>query len=296
MRRRELYALTSTIESTILWCRNNGLLTIQMQCPACGNDMTEVADKCGDGVVWSCRRGSRSDRHQQKVSIRYGSFFANSHVSIRDTLHLLYDWSAGTSAKDSSFELNLSKPTVIDMYKLFRNKTSEIANEHLSGAIGHGMQTIEVDECQVGRRKHQRGRIPREMWVVGGVVRDSVPLESFMEVVARRNRQTLENIMRRRVNMSCRLITDDWGGYKHLRDLGFNHFVIRHCDYFVDPQNPEIHTQNIENYWRCLRRFLAKKGTYTRRHIQAYLDEYIFRKRFPDVFETLIQHLQIGNS
>ena len=54
-------------------------------CPTCGRAMTEVQRKGIDGYTWRC------PQHKAKrQSIRDGSFFAHSHVSLRKWIVVLY--------------------------------------------------------------------------------------------------------------------------------------------------------------------------------------------------------------
>ena len=120
------------------------------------------------------------------------------------------------------------------------------------------MDTTLIDpECQVGRRQHHRGRIPQEVWVlsglmdwcVGALVHESNPLCFFLQIVRRRNRQTLISVIQAGVNAESRLITDGWGAYVDLRHsgFGFDNHVVNHSENFVDPVDASIHTQTIEN-------------------------------------------------
>jgi ISXO2-like transposase domain len=301
MRRIELYNATQSTADTIRWCREKQLLIAQAACPECGATMKDTSDKCQDGRIWRCSKVVEGTRHFRTVSIRDGSFFSASHLSIRDTLYLIYEWAQLISVHDACYELKIDKKTVMKFYGRCRELCSMIISSRLQGRIG-GLDEIvevevevevEVDECQLGRRKHHRGRIPREIWVCGGVVRDSDsnPLRCFIEIITRRNSRnsrTLEELLLRRIDMRSRVITDGWGAYENLRGVGFTHDVVNHSENFVNPTDSSIHTQNVENLWRCLRRFLNKKGTYTRRNLSEYINEFIFRKAFCDIFEHLL--------
>jgi len=227
----------------------------------------------------------------KKVSIRDSSFFSVGATTIEKTIYALYEWSVKESIQQTAYELSLDENTVGGMFKSFRGIASQIVKTHLTGAIGRHGATCEIDECQLGRRKHHRGRAPTEVWVFGGVVRGSNPQQCFLRIVRKRNRNTLTPLIQTCISQEAKLISDDWGAYRRLRQIGYNHHIVRHCDNFVDPQDPSIHTQNIENLWRCLRRFLATKGSYTRRNLQGYLDEFVFRKHYIDPFETIIAYL-----
>ena len=83
----------------------------------------------------------------------------------------------------------------MELYKQCRGMSSWMVRSRLKEQIGGVGDIVEVDECQLGRRKHHRGRIPQEIWVVGGVVRGSNPLRCFVEIVSKHNKRTLEEVL-----------------------------------------------------------------------------------------------------
>lgn len=69
------------------WCRQNGLLHVNRFCPACQCEMSLVKDKCSDGFIWQCGRPCR-----RRLSIRSGTFFEGSKLTIRQIVYLIYWW------------------------------------------------------------------------------------------------------------------------------------------------------------------------------------------------------------
>lgn len=205
---------------------------------------------------------------------------------------MLYEWTASTSVDQAVYELSLSAPTVVTWYEKFREVAASFVRRRLNTAVGGAGSTVEIDECQVGRRKYHRGRRPNEVWVFGGVVRDSAPFQMFLEIVENRRATTLVPIIQQRIDIRSRIISDGWGAYGGLNALGFSHAVINHSERFVSAEDPSVHTQNIENLWHCLRRFLNSRGSYARSHLESYLKEFIFRKAFVNPFETMISAIQ----
>ena len=56
---------------------------------------------------------------------------------------------------------------------------------------------------------------------------------------------------------------------------------MNHCYNFIDPQNNEAHTQNVESMWsRVKAKYRRMKGT-LQEHFHTYLCEYFFRLHFP---------------
>jgi transposase-like protein len=197
-----------------------------------------------------------------------------------------------TARDQAAFELCIDKQTVTQWYKKFRETSCWLVEQRLSGQIGTQGDIIELDECQIGRRKHHTGRKRKDCWVFGGLIRGSAPPSFFIEIVRNRKRVTLLEVLQRRANAAALIVTDGWRSYQDLALHGFNHSWVNHCENFVSPVDPEVHTQGIENLWGGLRKFLNRKGSYTRLHLAAYLKEFTFRKHYVDAFETLVSAIE----
>jgi transposase-like protein len=288
MRRVELYRLVPDNATAIIWCRSHLLLKSKMLCPTCKHDMKLVRCETTDGEIWRCNRTVSGERHFRKVHIRDGSIFAGSHVSISDLVYLLYEWSRNTSVDEASYELEMATSTVIEWYKTFRETAAWFVEQRQQGTIGGPGQRVELDECQIGRRKYQRGRLRNDVWVLGGIVRGSNPTSCFLEIVKKRDMRTLSSVIQRKVDRRTIVITDGWRGYRGLLSLGYNHSIVNHSENFVSQTDPTVHTQSVESMWSRLRRFLNKKGGYRRTHLPLYLLEFVFRVSYVDVFEHLI--------
>lgn len=78
-----------------------------------------------------------------------------------------------------------------------------------------------------------------------------------------------------------------------LRSYGFQHESVNHCENFVDPDDPTVHTQRIESRWSAFKRFLRKKGTNYKPHLGEYLMEYLYRKQYGDVFKELVKDIAL---
>jgi transposase-like protein len=288
MRRKELFSLLCDYQSTITWCRAHELLIASVVCSVCRSEMVEVSTNKRDHNIWQCRKMVSGVRHQQYASIRKSSFFEDSKLELRDILFILYEWTRLTTVEDVSYEYDISEHTVGMWYKKIGVIVSSYMNVQSRGQIGGEGEIVEIDECQIGRRKHHRGRAPTQVWIIGGVVRNSNQQSLFFERVRNRKAETLTQVIQRRVHQGSRIVTDGWKGYNNLSSLGFHHSVVNHSVNFVDPIDSEVHTQNVENLWRCLRRFLHGRSNYSRHQLLRYIDEYAFRKTTIDHFETLI--------
>jgi transposase-like protein len=254
--------------------------------------MKIVTHKGGDGEIWRCRRMVDKLRHYQKVSIRRGSVFSASKLSIKELVYMMYEWTVNTSVEQTSFQLTVSEKAVTRWFRTMRATSEWFIKQRLDRQIGGDQEVIEADECQIGRRKYHRGRKRNDVWLFGAIVRGSRPPKLCIEVVKRRNRATLIPLIQERIRALSTVMTDGWKTYDSLEEHGYRHGVVNHSECFVSSENKAIHTQTIECVWRCLRRFLNSKGAYSRKHLSSYIQEFIFRKSVFDIFETTLSALE----
>jgi hypothetical protein len=74
-----------------------------------------------------------------------------------------------------------------------------------------------MDESYFFHRKYHRGSLRRGMWVVGIVERGTG--RCYLEIVARRDAETLERIITSHVLPGTVIITDAWGGYVNVATI-----------------------------------------------------------------------------
>ena len=131
----------------------------------------------------------------------------------------------------------------------------------------------------------------------GGIDR-TYPTKFFFEIVSDRSKETLLEIIKRKILPGTTIYSDGWASYKCLVDNGYQHRVINHSENFVDPENPQVHTQTIESRWSALKRQVKRKGTNLKVHIEEYFMEYVYRKKFKDtnIFEQLMSDIRMKYS
>ena len=110
--------------------------------------------------------------------------------------------------------------------------------------------------------------------VVGGVCRET--REAFLTVAEHRNINELNRIIFQNVRGGSMIITDCWRGYNGVGMMGLNytHLTVNHGQNFVDPNNPNTHTNTVERFWRSVREEVPKQ---TRKvEVEAYLEQFVF--------------------
>lgn len=76
---------------------------------------------------------------------------------------------------------------------------------------------MEVDECKIGRRKYERGRIVEGSWIFGMIVRGQ-STDYRLEICPdnKRDATTLLKIIKKYVAPGTEIHSDCWKGYKDL--------------------------------------------------------------------------------
>ena len=81
-----------------------------------------------------------------------------------------------------------------------------------------------------------------------------------MKIVPNRKKNTLREALILRVKAGTTIYSDQWAGYGDLTEICMeSHETVNHQRNFVNPDNNDVHTQNIENNWRNLKLMLRKR-------------------------------------
>jgi len=91
------------------------------------------------------------------------------------------------------------------------------------------------------------------------------------------------------------VVSDEWRSYTQLQKLGYNHQTIKHKENFVDPQDPQIHTQTIENRWGQLKTLMKKRGKFSRISFPEKIKEMSWRiMNRMNIQEKLLEVIKIN--
>jgi len=75
------------------------------------------------------------------------------------------------------------------------------------------------------------------------------------------------------------IISDGWAAYANVSGIGggiYSHEVVVHERLFVDPDDEEIHTQNVENIWMRAKRKIRRQCGTSRDLFPGYMHEFLF--------------------
>ena len=237
-----------------------------------------------DKFIWRCP----FKKCNSNVTIRDRSFFAGSRISLGKSLLLIYLWSVGYTVKDAVRETQLTKKSIIDWFRFCR----DIVLYHFDNSentIGGDGVIVEIDESLVSKRKYNRGRYVGQQWVFGAIARDTPTFECFVELVNDRSQETLLEVIKRRIKPGSIIMSDCWKSYDCLEANGYKHHKVNHSENFLNPEDEDIHTQNIENRWNWMKKFVKKKVENIQKHLEEYILEYLYNKKFENnIYEQFL--------
>jgi transposase-like protein len=248
-------------------------------CPTCGRgDVTWLSTQ----RKWQCK----SAHAKRQFSAKVGTIFEDSPLPLEKWLPatwLIATAKNGVSSCEISRSLGVTQKTAWFMLHRIRKAMQDGSLVKLGGNGGG----VEADETFIGGKArnmhksvHQRrivssGQSFRDKTIVMGVLERGGKIRT--QVVADRQKTTVQPIVRQHVEPGSALYTDEMGGYKGL-DKEYVHQIIDHAVRYVDGK---VHTNGMENFWSLLKRGL--NGTYVSVepfHLFRYLDEQVFRYNY----------------
>jgi len=240
-------------------------------------------------LAWKCKTGNKyiCKKTNKYFTVRTKSIFEKTKIPLRDwfmAMWLLSDLKRGMSAKQLAKAVNVTEKTAWFMAHKIRNFYKlETEAEYIPQAIE--AKVYELDEACFGglqANRHADKKIPNaaggngidKTWVLGIVLRTGF-LKTF--ALTARKPEYVQPIIRKYITPGSTLITDAWTGYNGLDDE-YTHLVVKDGKKIARNVDPNIHTNRIEGAWGNIKR--GFNGTYnwwSKKHLQFYLDEFVFR-------------------
>lgn len=272
--------------------REHRILPQQVSCPKC----KRFCSLGSNNTMWRCTGTVVVPRKKKRihcgftVSDKKGTFLERTRVPAWKLIlfvnnFLSYSW----CHKTVTHNLDISLTTSVD----WRSFCSEITDAWIRNQTpigGVGVQ-VEIDETLLVRRKYNRGRIVKQIWLFGGIERVSkrsfiIPL---LEAEERRNEETLIPLIKKYILPGSIIYSDSWRAYNNIEQHSFKHYTINHSENFVNPQDLEIHTQNIERLWRDVKEWVKRPGIRST-YLRQYLSRYLFIRSLKDEPDMLLHN------
>jgi len=211
-------------------------------------------------------------------------------------------WFKKSEQVEAAFELGIQSTEMIsDIYSLCREVCALkiMKDSHDGDKLGGPGKTVEIDEAKSGKRKYNRGRMMKGVWIFGAIERTDDENSCYKMkacVVGDRTAETLLGIIRQWILPGTTIISDGWASYSGLDNLDdYIHQVVIHDQNFVDPITG-AHTNTIEGRWKHLRRHLPPCGLKQTIHYNSYVYEYVYRVKYGmtkvnNNFDLFIKHI-----
>jgi transposase-like protein len=246
-------------------------------CPSCGSDKVKFH---AERRIWQCS----SHHAKRQFSIKVGTVMEDSAIPLDKWMTatwLVTNCKNGVSSYEMARDVQVTQKSA--WFMLHRIRLA-MQDETLGSKLGGNGGEVEADETFIGgkaRNMHKSVKA-RRITGMGQSAKDKLIVMGVMErggrvhtqVIADRQKETLQPIIREHVHAGAALFTDEMGGYKGLSEE-YQHQIIDHAVKYVDGR---VHTNGMENFWSLLKRGLA--GTYIAVepfHLFRYLDEQSFR-------------------
>ncbi len=183
----------------------------------------------------------------------------------------------GVAAKELQRQLGVTYKTAWRMAGLIREHMADVDGDVLLGGAG---QVVEIDETLIGGSVEGKGSGYKgnKSVVVGMLERGG---EVVTQVVTSRHRAPMEGLVQSNVLPGSTVATDEFGSYRRLDTLGFNHVTVRHNKRQYTTHNGGG-VNAIEGFWAQLKRGI--NGTHVHvsgKHLWKYAKEaeYRFNRR-----------------
>ncbi len=237
-------------ERLIHWMMQEGFLHSAMTCERCLTPMRleRYARARNDHFIWRCPRSNC----RMRISIRDGSFFANSKLSLMKLLKVILNFVSESPARGTAQRLRLERKIVDRFFKKIRRAYSaDLVTTPLTFTGGF---EYEVDELFL---KHVRvgHDLFRTQWAAG-ILECATGKLMYYRVPNRSGASLIPPIVQH-VPRGSFVYSDEWKGYRRLRDHPYYHFRVNHSagEYArveqVGPVFINVHNNTIEgtNTW-----------------------------------------------
>ena len=257
------------------WFMKEGMIANKRICPKCNSDMQlKERDRRIDGYEWICKKQEKIGAHEISWSVRGGSWFEGSHLSLCDIMKLTSVWFGKCKQKYARRVCNVSEDTSVEWYNFNRLMCMvRMLSDDVCEKLGGYDKIVEIDELKLGKMKNGREKSADGKWVFGGIERGS--RKCFFREVDDRKKETLFFVVKDWVFPGTIIISDCWAAYKCFEDKRFQSLATTRSLHFVDPATG-THTNSIEGTWPAIKRGMPRK--HEKNHFGSYLAEYMWRR------------------
>lgn len=264
-------------------------------CPSCGTTGEPYRFGTRETTVFRCRTC------QKNASLTAGTIMQSSHTPLSTwfwAAYLVTTQTTGMSALQFQRQLGLKRyETAFGILHKLRAGMVRPERDPIGGEY-----PVEIDECFIGGKTRGEGEGVHHMVSVIGAVevrtrkdeedkqatgtdahKKGVPLKKKvyagrlrLQVIPDKTAFTLTSFVGENVAQGSTVLTDGWRSYNGLSDIGFTHYPLILDG---DPDKADAHLPMIHLVFSNLKTWIlgTHHGRIEPHHLQAYLNEYVFR-------------------
>lgn len=197
--------------------------------------------KRGKGYFFRCSKCGKV----KSALVSKNSLFFRSKLDYSEIIQIIYFFINDIPLSKASRMIDVNYTSIRKIYSkcmIICCQENKINKKKIGG---EGL-SIEIDESVFSKRKYNKGRVTKQKWVLGGIVRENK--EIFLVPIEKRDSETLTKVIQENVKPKTKIITDRWKGYNNITKKDYQHLTVNHSVNFVDPTTKE-HTNTIESVW-----------------------------------------------
>jgi transposase-like protein len=235
---------------------------------------------CGHDKVYKCKDRYKCAKCERIYSVRVGTIFEDSKIPLQKwfaAIYLITSHKKGISSLQLHRDLGVTQKTA--WFLLHRVRTSLGLNTGTEKLTG----TCEADETFIGGKNKNRHANKKVKDSQGRSFKDKSPVAGIIErggeLRAKQVPDTtgfnLKSFIVKNITFGSPIHTDEWWGYNGLA-AAFKHNVVKHNE--GEYVKGDAHTNTLEGFWSLLKRGVV--GIYhsmSNKHLQKYIDEFVFR-------------------
>lgn len=231
--------------------------------------------------VYTCKGNKYRCKNTGKYfNVRTGTMFEGTKLELRTWfvgIYLIVCHKKGISSVQLSKDLGITQKAA--WFMLQRIRTC-FGLEEVKPLL---CDNVQLDETFVGgknKNRHWDKKVPK---CQGRSYKDKTPVMGMLsegmvlaQVVPDTKARSIQPIIRRHVERGRTIISDEWSAYHGLSCYYKHHVVDHRAKQYV---NEDGHTTNaLEGFWGIVKRGILGIYHFTsRKHLQKYVDEFVFR-------------------